>query len=180
MSAQYRSDCPIEGIPTQLLAVSLEQIRVLPRTAEQTVPQERLDEPGDFEFTWHMNLFNQAMVRLFQITGLTVDHMNENQSGSFALENHMRHYLPVRGGDRIAVHTQFLDRSEKRMHIMHYLINESRERFACTVEVVTAHVDMRTRKMSAYPQTISDRVDALISDHQALGLTAPVCGMMRP
>jgi hypothetical protein len=73
-----------------------------------------------------------------------------------------------------------IGRSAKRIHFMLFMINESRDTLAATVETLGAHADMRLRRTSPYPPHIAARIDALIAESEALGWDAPVCGMIRP
>jgi acyl-CoA thioester hydrolase len=78
------------------------------------------------------------------------------------------------------MHTRFLARSEKRIHFIHFLVNETTQTIAATLEALGTHADMKTRRTSAYPPQITEKLDAMIAEHQALTWEAPTCGILQP
>jgi acyl-CoA thioesterase FadM len=63
---------------------------------------------------------------------------------------------------------------------MHYLIVLDDDVLASTAEFVGAHIDMQTRRMSAFPESVQTPFDRLIREHSSVGFDVPVCGIMRP
>lgn len=104
----------------------------------------------------------------------------ENQAGGFALRQFITYVNEVRVSETVAVHTRLLARSEKRIHFMGFLVNESTQKIAATLEALGTHADMKTRRTSPYPPQITEKLDALIAEHQNLDWEAPTCGILKP
>ena len=58
--------------------------------------------------------------------------------------------------------------------------NRDKQDVAATMEIVTTHVDMTTRRSSPFPPSITARIDELSHRHAELDWAAPTCGAMKP
>jgi len=160
--------------------VDIDDVRKLPVTYRATIPESYLDEMGHMNVMWYTHLFSEAMGGLFEMFGLRWDLVSETQSGTFALEAHIRYLAEVRVGQEIVVHSRVIDRSDRRFYMMHFMVNEQRENIAATFENLGTHVDLKIRRSSPIPDPISSRLDELLAEHQQLPWDAPVCGIMKP
>ncbi len=50
---------------------------------------------------------------------------------------------------------------------------------AGSIEYITAQIDMRTRRMAAFPEPLSSGLERLHQKHQALSWPAPLCGSLK-
>ncbi len=162
------------------IQLELDQVKQLPTTYSAVIPADYMDEMGHMNVMWYTHLFSMAMGGLFEMIGLTEETMLEQHGGSFALECHIRYLSEVRVGHAIHVHTRLLNRSQKRYHVLHSMVNERKQDVAATFEVIGAYIDMRTRRMAQFPDAIATQLDRIIAQHQALTWTAPVCGILLP
>ena len=99
--------------------------------------------------------------------------------GNFALEQHIHYYAEVLTGDQVSVYVRLIDVSPKRSYMMGFLINDTREQLAATVEVVMMNIDMLLRRGAPFPDDAKAALDTLHAQHQGLPWEAPVCGVMR-
>jgi acyl-CoA thioester hydrolase len=164
-------------VPTDFDAALLD---ALPVTHRATIPESYLDDMGHMNVMWYTHLFDRAVVAFFASFGLHRAYFDANQAGTFALEKHTRYLAEVRLGANVAVRTRALGRSAKRLHFMHFLVNEDKNVLSCTSEVVGSHIDMRVRRSSPLPEPIARAYDSLLAAHAALPWAAPVCGVMKP
>jgi acyl-CoA thioester hydrolase len=162
------------------ITIDLSDLRQLPVTSEATIPDEYLDSMGHMNVMWYTHLFSMAMRGVFRLIGLSWEDMPQRQSGSFALESHIRYLSEVRVGQRIQVCSRILGRSEKRFHVMHFMVNMDKDDLASTHEMVCAYVDMSRRRMTAIPLEVTRQLDATITDHRQLDWPAPTCGIIAP
>ena len=135
---------------------------------------------GHMNVMWYTHLFSVGMGGLFQILGLNWEHVEEHQGGTFALESHTRYLSEVRVGQAVEIRSRLLGRSEKRFHVLHFMTNHEKQDVSATFEAVSAHVDMRSRRMAALPMDVTQRLDTLIAEHASLEWKAPTCGIMGP
>lgn len=158
---------------------SLDQIRALPQTHSAFIPEDYLDSMGHMNVMWYTHLFSRGMGGLFNLVGLTRDYLQQNNAGTFALEGHVRYIAEVRVGQEISIHSRLIARSIKRFHAVHFMVNESLENLAATLESVNAHIDMSRRRTSPWPPGITNELDRLMAQHQNLEWESPLCGAMR-
>ncbi len=156
------------------------QIARLPLTHEEVIPEDYLDIMGHMNVMWYTHLFSTSMSGIFRLVGITRDYMEQQHAGMFALESHIRYLSEVRDGHRVAVHSRFMGRSAKRLHLIHFLLNHEKQDVSATFEMVTTHIDMRVRRTSPFPEPIAATLDQLVQDHAALDWPAPLCGVIFP
>lgn len=157
-----------------------DQVAALPLTHEEVIPEDYLDLMGHMNVMWYTHLFSMSMSGIFRLSGITREYMEEHHAGMFALESHIRYLSEVRDGHRVSVHSRFLGRSEKRMHLIHFLLNHDKHDVAASFEMVTTHIDMRIRRSSPFPDDIAATLDRLIAEHATIDWPVPLCGSIHP
>ena len=159
--------------------IDVNDVRMLPATNRVTIPESYLDLMGHMNVMWYTHLFSEAMGSAFEMIGMQWDSLAETNSGTFALEAHIRYLAEVRVGQTITIHSRVVGRSERRFYLMHFMINEDRNNVAATFENVGTFVDLQIRRSAPIPGEISDNLDAIFAEHDALPWPAPVCGVMQ-
>ena len=160
--------------------LDLDQIVALPQTHREVVVPEYLDEMGHMNVQFYTAMIDRAIDSVFRMIGFDAEYMENNQAGSFALESHTRYLAEARVEHSLVIHSRFLARTPKRFHLMHFMINETRNRLAATQEVVAGHIDMTTRSMSPFPAEMAGKIEDYVQQHQLLDWEAPLCGSMGP
>jgi acyl-CoA thioester hydrolase len=160
--------------------VTLEQLTALPLHHRATITTDHLDLMGHMNIRHYMSLFDNASWHMFNSLGMTSDYYREQQAGGFALEQHIRYLAEVRLGETVAIRIRLLGRTAKRIHFMAFMVNETTDKLAATLEGLGSHADMRIRRTAPYPPHIAANIDALLSQHQQLTWDAPVCGVIKP
>lgn len=151
----------------------------LPITGRAEIPTSYLDQMGHMNVMWYTHLFSNAVWGLFQHIGFTEEYMRGAHAGSFALELHVRYIVEVHAGQHVTLRSRALERTAKRIHYQHYLTIDERDGvLSATGEIVSAHVDMKIRRQSPFPESIAANFDRLLVAHRALSWVAPVCGTM--
>src|SRR5688572_1401099 len=140
------------------------ELHMLPVTHRAEIPESYMDMMGHMNIMWYTHLFAHAMGGVFKLTGMDRDYFAANQAGCFALQQFVCYLAEVRAGEQVTVRTRLLGRSPKRMHLMHFLVKESGEVLASTAEILAAHVDMRTRRTSPFPETLCEAIDRLVAE----------------
>jgi acyl-CoA thioester hydrolase len=158
--------------------VSLEKLDALPVFHRATITAEHLDAMGHMNIRWYLAFFDEGGWPLFESLGMDEAYHRENQAGVFALQHFIHYLAEVRQGEIVTVRTRMLARSEKRLHFMSFLINETAAALACTVEGMGTHIDLQSRRSSPFPDHIAARIDALIAEHDRLDWETPVCGVI--
>ncbi len=159
--------------------ITLADLESLPLGYRQTVPAEWLDGNAHMNVMWYTHLFSCALGDLFKRVGLTKEYFVTNQAGTFALEGHIRYLNEVREGQTVNVRTRLIGRSEKRFHMLHFLVNEDRSVLSAMMEGIGTHVDLRVRRSSPLGPAVAAAMDELIAQHSRLPWEPPLCGAMR-
>jgi len=155
-------------------------LTTLPITHRAVIPDTYRDEMGHMNVMWYTYLFGLATDGLFDLFGFNRVYFEANQAGAFALEIHARYLAEVRIGTAITIRSRLLGRSVKRMHYLHFMIQDDKNVLAATEECIGTHVDMRMRRSAPLPARITEPFDQLLAEHARCGWDPPVCGVMKP
>lgn len=155
---------------------SLETLSVYQR---KTISSDYLDIMGHMNIRWYFALFAKAGRKFFSSHGLNEEYFRGGESGVFTLKQFIQYFAEVRVGQSIAVRTRLIGRSEKRIHIIHFMVNESTSQLAATFEALITHADLKLRRAAPMPGHIADRFDATLAEDEKLEWEVPVCGAMR-
>jgi acyl-CoA thioesterase FadM len=162
----------------KITAPTLDQIHQLERQYSVTVPPEWRDDNNHMNMRYYLATFDEAGYPLYAYMGITPEVMAEAQAGGFDLEHHIWYLNEVRIGDTIHVHTRVLRRTEKRMHYIMLMVNETRGVVAAVFECVNSHANLALRRTAPWPPAIAAKLDTLIAQHNALDWEAPISGVI--
>ena len=158
--------------------VAMSELNDLPIYHQQTIREDYLDAMGHMNVRWYMALFDAASWQFFAFHGMDKNYIRTRHLGGFALKHHIQYLAEVQPGQDVVVRTRFLGRSLKRIHLMHFLVNETLNQLAATLESLGTHADMKLRRSAEIPPDIAEKMDASIAAHSKLGWHAPVCGIL--
>ncbi len=161
-------------------SIPIEQLRALPQTTREIIPQAYLDEMGHMNIQFYVHIFNNAAWGLFSWFGVTLDMLKTTQSGMFALEQHIRYVAEVHESETVVVHSRLLGLSQKRLHFMHFMINETTGKLAATFEVLASFADLKARRTAPFPDAFRAQIREKLTQHNTLPWDAPVCGVLVP
>ena len=156
--------------------IDLKDIRALPGYHSETITTEYLDIMGHMNVRWYIALFSRAVTGLFNEIGMTEDYFAPGKAGSFALRQFINYLAEVRLGEDVSIHTRLVDSSEKKIHLVHFMINESRQVLSATMEALISHADLTLRKTSPFPPGIARKIELLVSESRDLNWAPPLCG----
>jgi acyl-CoA thioester hydrolase len=150
----------------------------LPITADDTIPEAYLDDMGHMNVMWYTHLFSRATIGLFQLVGMDRQYFETHHAGTFALAQHFSYRKEVRVGEHVTLRSRVLGRSDKKLHVMHFMTKTQGQVLAATGEILGAHIDMMSRRTAPFAAHIAAALDRLIAEHAALDWRAPVCGAL--
>ena len=163
-----------------MIQVPMALLETLPHCGRVTIGPERIDPMGHMNVRHYMGIFDEAGWNFFATFGMTQAFYDDGVGGAFALQHFIRYLAEVREGETVAIRTRLLGRSAKRIHFMLFMVNESRERLAATLEALGAYADMKQRRTAPWPDDIARQIDRLLERDRALGWDAPICGAIQP
>jgi acyl-CoA thioester hydrolase len=155
-------------------------VRQLPRYRQATIGPEYLDVMGHMNIRWYMAFYDETAWALAEALGMDVAYFHAHESGVFALQHHIRYLAEVMPGDAIAIHGRLLGVGPKRFHWMGFMLNETHDRLASTLEALVAYADLRVRRIAPFPMPLEARLAAMLAEQAALDWEAPLSGIMAP
>ena len=158
--------------------ITPEQLQDIPIFHRETIPENYRDVMGHMNIRWYMALFDEAAWGLFASFGIDVSYCKVAKSGAFALKQFINYLAEVHIGETVVVHTRILGFSAKRVHFMHFMVNETTGKLAATMEVLGAHADLVARRTSPFPPPIVAGLEAILQKDAALSWDAPICGVI--
>lgn len=161
------------------ISTSLAEIRQLERAYETTIPRAFLDENQHVNVQYYLHLTEQGLGEIFRRVGLGERYAAADEIGNFALEQHIRYFAELLQDDRVSVYIRLVDLSPKRAYFLAFLVNDTRDELAATVELVMMNVDIKRRRGTPFPSAAQANLDELLARHRSLPWRPPVCGVMR-
>lgn len=157
-----------------------DQVRQLPLQISRTIPTGWQDRNGHVGVQYFQALFAEGAWRVLEEVGVDAAWFEQTQRSQFDLEHHLFYRAELHAGDRVSTYNRVLGRSDRRFHGIYFIVNDSRDRLAATLEYLTAGIDMGRRRMAPFPDELSQGLDRLIEKHRVLGWQSPLCGVMSP
>lgn len=143
----------------------LELVRSLPVYYDREVPEELIDENGHLNINGYFRDGTAALWEHAKSLGIDEDYLGTRRLSFFTVEHHIRYFGEMRRGDRYAVHTGFLARNAKAAHGMAYVVDNTRDQVACSLEIMYVHVSMDSRRSTPIPEDVGAVLDRDIAAH---------------
>ena len=158
--------------------VPLEDIEKLPVYHRETISKHYLDLMGHMNVRWYMALFDQAAWNYYYALGLNEDYFRRSQTGIFALKQFIQYYAEVHVDQTVSLRIRLLDRSDRRFHLMHFMINESTAKLAAILEILGTFADLKLRRSTAIPHGIAQKLDVQLESNRQLSWEPQPCGVI--
>lgn len=131
---------------------------------------EGVVEPGWIDVNAHMNVayyvlaFDRAIDALWTQLGITDEYIRTTRGSTFAVEHHITWQRELKEGDPYVVTSQIVAFDAKRIHQFQRMYHATERYLAATGEWLNLHVDLDTRRVSAWPEAILDRLHDVVSE----------------
>jgi acyl-CoA thioester hydrolase len=156
-----------------------DQVRQLPSLLKASVEPEWIDANGHMNVRHYLELCASGTnILCYDQVGIDDDYRAERRMGVFTAEHHLSYYSELHQGEKLSVRVRVLARSDKVVHMIGLLVDDTHDRLANALEVTLVHVDLDTRKAVALPEEIATAFDRAIAVSDTLDWDAPVCGAM--
>ncbi|WP_280398501.1 thioesterase family protein [Nocardia carnea] len=155
-----------------------EQVVRLPRELGPIrVPESFRDENDHMNIRHYFDLCVDAAGQMFERAGFTDNYRSARGNGVFTAEHHIRYYAETRVGEEVSVYVRGVARSDKVVHVVAMLLNDTTRRLSCTLEITAIHVDLRTRSAVPFAADIAAAIDRELESTEA-DWPVPICGAM--
>lgn len=158
------------------LMPTLDQLRQLDPCYQTVIPKDWEDWNGHVNVQYYMRLYDDAGWPWFDQLGITLDFIKSGQGSVFDMVHHINYLAEININDEVSVYGVLAGRSEKRIHTVWFIVNETQNMLANSCEFLTSFVDLSTRKSAPWPDEIAMRFDAMLEHDKHLNLSLPLCG----
>lgn len=155
---------------------SVGEIQQLPLDHTMTVPPEWEDRNGHVNVQHYLGIYHLGGWKILDNIGIDENYLADRKTGIFDLEHHIKYLAEIQVGEVVSVYNRMLGKDSKRFHGVLFIVNDTRERLACTIEYLSIVVDQRVRRSTVFPEDMESRLDKLFDQHNALNWQVPVCG----
>ncbi len=137
-------------------------------------------EPGWIDYNGHLNmayynvLFDRAVDEVYELLGLGLDYVKTAKRSTFTAEVHVRYLRELLLDAPVHVSFQLLDFDAKRLHYFEQLHHADEGWLSATSENMALNVDMRIKKVAAFPDHVMERLELMKAAHAALPVPAGV------
>jgi len=123
-----------------------------------TVLPEWIDHNGHMNSGFYMVVFDDAIGPWTAVCGIDREYRTTFHRSSFSIEGHLQWIRELREGDPLIVEAELLAWDDKKIHTFMRLLHAGDGYVAATHEVLSMHIDLRTRRSSPLPPEILDRL----------------------
>jgi acyl-CoA thioester hydrolase len=158
--------------------VAMADLTELPSYHRQTIPAEYMDQMGHMNVRYYMAVFDKATWRMFADYGLDEQYFRTTENGVFALKQFIQYLAEVRTGESVVVYTRLLGLTDKRIHLMHFMVNQGAGALAAIIESLISHANLKVRKAAPIPDEIASRFRSCLDQDKGRTWDPPASGLM--
>jgi len=153
----------------------VDAIRELPLLLTQVIPEKWQDQNGHVNVSFYMDIYNASGWPLLDLIGVDHRYFSDRKLGLVDLDNHIRYISELHVGDRVSVYGQFHSCDAKRVHGAIFIVNDSKDLLASTIEFLSLSIDLEKRRSTEIPEDIAERLSLRIREQRQLDWTATPC-----
>jgi acyl-CoA thioester hydrolase len=122
----------------------------------------------------YLQAFDQAFDEVYELLGITAEHMRIARGTTFAAEMHITYQRELLLGDPLRITTRLLAHDQKRMHWIQCMYHRERGYLAATDEWLVLYVDIDKRRVGRIPPAMERQFQAILAAHAPLPLPPEV------
>lgn len=141
-----------------------------------------IDSYGHMNTAKYVYVFDHFGYSLFELYGIGAPYTREKRCGLYNLEIRTSYLRELLSGEALKLRMRVLNADDKRMIVLYELFRVRDGLLAATMEQLSIHVDLTTRKVSPFPDAIRDTLADAVAAHGVLPLPegfSPLLSMVR-
>lgn len=154
------------------------EVRQLPSDLTMQVPPEWEDSNGHMNVQHYLGIYHLGGWQILENIGIDQHYLSERKVSIFDLEHHIRYIAEVKIGEVVSVYNRMLGRNDKLFHGALFIVNDTCQRLACTVEYLSICIGQEQRRSTVFPEDMALTMDKLLKEHKALNWEVQVCGSL--
>lgn len=157
-----------------------DEVRQLPVQLSMRVPAAWEDRNGHVNVQYYQALYELGGYQILADIGFGEDWLRGSALGMFDIEHHINYRSELIVNNEVSCFNRIIAVNPRRFHGMYFIVNDTLGRLACTIEYITAGVDLATRRTAPFAPELASGLERLQRQHAQLPWAAPVCGVMGP
>ena len=131
----------------------------------EPVQKDWLDYNGHMNVAYYVLIFDHATDAFLEMVGLNETYRAATDGSVFVVESHITYEQEVLADSVVEVSTHLLNYDSKRLHLFHTMHPEGSDDTLATIEIMLLHVNLISRRTTAFPETIKSRFQTLADQH---------------
>jgi len=127
-----------------------------------------LDLNGHMNMAYYHLLFDQSLDGIFSDLGIGWEYTKKGENSCFIGEVHVCYIAELKEATPVRITYQLLDWDAKRLHIFGHMYNGETGKLSATSEQMSVHIDMKTRRVAPFPETIQAKIANLMESQKDL------------
>jgi acyl-CoA thioester hydrolase len=144
------------------------------KSAPYSIESQWIDYNGHFNMAYYNVLFDRDSDLALALVGLGPAYVERTGNSYFTLEAHISYLRELGKNDQVWITTQILDFDSKRLHYVQMMHQAKEGWLACVTENIVMHVDMASKKSSAFPAEVLERIKIAHDAHKSLSIPLQV------
>ena len=132
------------------------------------VEPQWIDYNGHLNMAYYNVLFDRAVDEVYELIGIGAEYLERANHSTFTAEVHVRYVRELHANDPVRVTFQLLDFDSKRFHYFEQLFHATEGWVSATSENMTLHVDMGTKKVAPFPDSVMRSLARMKAVHTQL------------
>jgi acyl-CoA thioester hydrolase len=155
-----------------------EQLAGLPAYAQQPVPVAFEDVNGHLNVRHYTGIASEGLDESLVELGIPQNWPTAAGHACFSAEHHLTYLSELRTGDNMSARVRLVGRSERAVHAVVYLLDETHQQLSYVMEEIFLHIDMRSRRTAPWPDDVAANLDRRIAEDAALPWEPALSGSM--
>jgi acyl-CoA thioester hydrolase len=131
-------------------------------TARGTVHAWQCDHMGHANLRAYGEFFEQALWHVFNRIGMTPSVLRGEAIRMAGVQQNITYRRELLPGDLVYVRSRLAEISERKLRMLHEMVNAESEEVCATCELTAVCLDAGTRRPRPFPREISERAMRLI------------------
>lgn len=124
-----------------------------------------IDEYGHMNAAHYVGIFDRVGFQLLREVGVGLDYTEATRCGIYTMNVHVAYLREVLAGDPLALRIRLLEADDKRLLCLMELMQTRDGYVAATMEQLSLHVDLDTRRAKPFPAELAQRLARTVAEH---------------
>ena len=141
----------------------------LPFTSSiMTVKNDWIDYNGHLNMAYYNVLFDTCVDEVHDELGLGLRYRQKTNVSTFSAEAHIIYLAELLASDPVVITCHLIDANTKALHSFLEMRHADKGTVSAVSEQMHLHVDLQTKRVVPFPDSIQRKVDTMVENHKSL------------